>query len=202
MSKLLTSRDLARVACSSCEGCGDCCRGMDDTIHLDPYDLYQLTKHLGKSFDELLNVHIALHVEDGLVLPHLLMLGDNIACSFLGPDGRCQIHDARPGFCRLFPLGRRYEDRSFDYFVVDGACPHPCTKVKISKYLEIPALGIYERYINTYFMRDVQEQLAASGSEELIQRTALRILEIFFVTPYDTERPFYPQFEERIAPFV
>jgi Fe-S-cluster containining protein len=204
MAKLMTSRDLARVSCSSCEGCGECCRGMDDTIHLDPYDLYELEKHLGKSFDELLDVRVALHVEDGLVLPHLLMRGDNIACTFLGPDGRCQIHDFRPGFCRLFPLGRRYEDRSFGYFVVEGACPRPCTKVKISKYLEIPGIGIYERYINTwhYFCRDVQDQLRASGDEEFIQRTALRILEIFFAAPYDTDRPFYPQFEERIAPFI
>ena len=88
MAKLLTSRDLARVSCSSCEGCGECCRGMDDTIHLDPYDLYELEKHLGKSFDELFDVRIGLHVEDGLVLPHLLMSGDNVACTFLGPDVR------------------------------------------------------------------------------------------------------------------
>ena len=60
MAKLLTSRDLARVSCSSCEGCGECCRGMDDTIHLDPYDLYELEKHLGKSFDELFDVRIGL----------------------------------------------------------------------------------------------------------------------------------------------
>lgn len=204
MAKSLTSRDLAKISCPSCEGCGECCRGMDDTIHLDPYDLYQLEKHLGKTFDDLLNVHIALHVEDGLVLPHLKMRGNNIACTFLGDDGRCMIHEFRPGYCRLFPLGRRYENRSFSYFVVEDACPRPCIKVKINRYLEIPDLPTYERYINIwhYFMRDVQTQLAAAGDEALIQATALRILEIFFVTPYDTERSFYTQFEERIAPFT
>ena len=35
------------------------------------------------------------------------------AQKFLNEQGRCSIHDSRPGFCRLFPLGRFYENGGF-----------------------------------------------------------------------------------------
>ena len=44
MEKLMTARDMAKLPCISCEGCGDCCRGMGDTVHLDPYDIAMLCK--------------------------------------------------------------------------------------------------------------------------------------------------------------
>ena len=37
-----TSSDMAKIYCEKCNGCGDCCHGMTDTIHLDPYDIYLL----------------------------------------------------------------------------------------------------------------------------------------------------------------
>ena len=49
MAKLLTSRDMAKISCPSCSGCGACCRDMGDSIHLDPYDLYLLTENLGST---------------------------------------------------------------------------------------------------------------------------------------------------------
>ena len=47
-------QDMVRISSSACAGCGACCRGMGDTIVLDPYDVWQLTAGLGKSFEELL----------------------------------------------------------------------------------------------------------------------------------------------------
>ena len=47
---------------------------MTDTIHLDPWDIYQLSSGLGKSFEELRAAGIlALHEEEGMILPHLRM---------------------------------------------------------------------------------------------------------------------------------
>ena len=51
--KYFQHSDLAKVYCEKCNGCGDCCHGMTDTIHLDPWDIYQLSAILGKSFEEL-----------------------------------------------------------------------------------------------------------------------------------------------------
>ena len=201
MHKLLTSRDLAKISCKACNGCGECCHGMDDTIHLDPYDIFMLTGNLKKSFSDLVNVRIGLHVDGGLVLPYLLMRGDNVCCSFLGDNGRCQIHDFRPGFCRLFPLGREYDGKTFRYFVTDGGCNMPGkTKVRIDRWLEIPDLKRYEAFVTRwhYFVQSLQEMLYEKKDAELNRKIALFILEMFYERPYNFSGDFYEQVNRRI----
>ena len=104
--KLYGTNDMVKVGCHDCQGCSSCCQGMGDSIWLDPYDIFQLTRNLNKTFQELLAKEVELHVEDGLVLPNIKMQGEeHSSCSFLDKDGRCSIHSFRPGLCRLFPLG-------------------------------------------------------------------------------------------------
>ena len=104
------ANDLVKVGCDDCRGCSACCHGMGDSIVLDPMDVYRLEKKLGKTMEEILLAgNVALRVVDGVILPHLKMTEQSDRCSFLNEEGRCSIHDARPGFCRMFPLGRLYE---------------------------------------------------------------------------------------------
>ena len=65
----------------------------------------------------MLNNEFELNVVDGVILPNLKMSGQNDACGFLDENGRCSIHAVRPGICRLFPLGRYYENHDFSYFL-------------------------------------------------------------------------------------
>ena len=108
--KLYTAGDLAKVGCQDCEGCCDCCCQMGDTIILDPLDVWQLMQGRGKSFEQLLDESVDLHVQDGVILPNLKMAGEKEQCVYLNEKGRCSIHPFRPGICRLFPLGRFYEN--------------------------------------------------------------------------------------------
>ena len=108
--RLYGAQDMVRISSSSCAGCGACCRGMSDTIVPDPYDVWQMGLITGKTFEELMGAGIDLHVEEGVILPHLMMKKDTGGCYFLGEDGRCTIHAYRPGICRLFPLGRQYDE--------------------------------------------------------------------------------------------
>ena len=108
--KLYTAGDLAKVGCQDCEGCCDCCCQMGDTIILDPLDVWQLMQGRGKSFEQLLDESLDLHVQDGVILPNLKMAGEKEQCVYLNEKGRCSIHPFRPGICRLFPLGRFYEN--------------------------------------------------------------------------------------------
>ena len=34
--RLYSASDMAKIYCEKCNGCGECCHGMTDTIHLDP----------------------------------------------------------------------------------------------------------------------------------------------------------------------
>ena len=71
--KRYQANDLVKLGCNDCKGCHSCCEGMEDTIVLDPYDIYRLTRNLEMDFTQLMQGRIALHVEEGLILPHLAM---------------------------------------------------------------------------------------------------------------------------------
>ena len=45
--------DMVRAGCQDCQGCSDCCRGMGDSILLDPLDIFRLTLNGESTFEEL-----------------------------------------------------------------------------------------------------------------------------------------------------
>lgn len=199
--KLLSADSMARIGCNDCSGCSECCHVVGDSIILDPYDINELTKATKMSFLELMNSHIELGVVDGILAPHIKVY-DNKGCGFLNDDGRCSIHLFRPGFCRLFPLGRIYrEDGSgFDYFVQTKECPHENkTKIKVKHWLGIERLKEYEEYINRWhsFLKTMQGYMK-NGSEEENNTLNKIILNTFFITAYDKNKDIYESIYERI----
>ena len=125
--------DMVRLGCNDCEGCSACCQGMGESIVLDPWDIHMLSQNLQQSFEDMIGNSIELHSEQGMILPHLKLSGKEEKCTFLNEEGRCLIHAFRPGFCRLFPLGRLYEKESFVYILQTQEChKERRTKVKIT----------------------------------------------------------------------
>lgn len=199
--KLYGNNDMVKADTGNCQGCSACCRGMGKSIVLDPLDIYQLTIHLNKSMEELLNGYIEFNVVDGIVLPNLKMAGSEEVCSFLNKEGRCSIHQFRPGICRLFPLGRFYENNTFQYFLQIHECKKKnLSKVKVKKWIDIPNIKEYEAFINRwhYFQKDLQKQIKETTEEELIKKISMYVLQNFYLKPYQKERGFYEQFEERL----
>ena len=146
--RLYDQTDMVKAYCNECKGCHACCEGMGNSIILDPLDVSRLTKETGKSFEALLADTIELNVVDGLILPNIKMV--NGACTFLNAEGRCGIHAARPGFCRLFPLGRYYEDGGFKYFLQIHECDRAGkVKVKVSKWIDTPDLSCIHDYVGS-----------------------------------------------------
>lgn len=114
-------------------------------------------------------------------------------------QGMCSIHSFRPGICRLFPLGRYYEEKEHKYFLQVHECVNGNrTKIKVKKWLGIHNLKQYEDYINAWhrFLRDMGDELAQSG-EEYQKKTAMLVLQYFYMKPYGEE--FYKEFQERIS---
>ena len=197
--RLYTSNDMAKTDCKGCDGCSACCHGMGSSIVLDPLDVCRLSQGLQQPVNRLLAGPLELHVVDGIILPNLKMTGTEEACSFLDSDGRCSIHAFRPGICRMFPLGRFYEDYTFKYFLQIHECPKTDrTKVKIKKWLDTPNLKTYETYISDwhFFLKKLQENL--KEEEQAAGQLSMYLLQLFFESPYNTEMDFYPQFYERL----
>lgn len=130
--------DAVKADTCGCDGCSACCHGVGDLVVLTPFDVYEIVSHLNVSFDELLVDKLELRENNKVMLPYLKMHGDSERCSFLNEEGRCIIHRHRPNICRLFPLGRVYEEDDFKYFLQVGSCMKPnLKKVKVKEWIGI-----------------------------------------------------------------
>ena len=206
--KRYKNSDIVKIGCNDCSGCSSCCENMGGLITLDPYDIHRMAIGLSlltevndaesSIISSLFSSNIALIADRGVVIPTLKMDEKTGKCTFLNENGRCSIHDYRSGVCRLFPLGRIYEDNSFSYFIQKDECPHPNkTKVKIKNWMGTKDINKYEKYICDwhFFIRDIQEYAKSSSEEEMTQVNNV-LLKMFFITPYNDE--FYEDFYSRL----
>lgn len=200
--RLYGIRDMVKADCHGCRGCSKCCQGMGNSVVLDPYDICRLQSGLHRSFAQLLQEgRLELHVVDGCILPNLSMSGEGERCTFLGADGRCSIHESRPGICRLFPLGRYYADGDFKYFLQTGECSEKNrTKVRVGRWIDTPDLEKNHDFICAWHALLKALEKAVAGREDGAQAKALNmeLLNAFFFAAYDEDRDFYGQFEERL----
>ena len=202
--RLYSSGDMVKAECHDCEGCSDCCQGMGDSIILDPMDIWRLHRGIKKDFSALMGEnYISLGVVDRMILPNLKMDVQKDACPFLNDEGRCSIHSCRPGLCRLFPLGRYYEENGFKYFIQIHECSRKDRgKVKIKKWLGIPNLKDYESYIMEWhdFLNECETAME-SLSDDNTRILTLYVLRRFYETSYmcQDENAFYDEFRARMT---
>ncbi|MBQ8633858.1 MAG: YkgJ family cysteine cluster protein [Lachnospiraceae bacterium] len=184
--KLYRSSDMARLGCNDCEGCSACCKGMGNSVVLDPYDVWRLTKGLGVTFSEMVGKQVMLSVMDGLILPSLNMENQTGACPFLNGEGRCSIHAFRPGICRLFPLGRYYHDGGFSYVLMTGECKKENrSKIKIDKWLGEPNLKAYEKFILQWkeILEETRKLLGETTDLEAQKQISVSLLQKYYLAP-------------------
>lgn len=201
LKKLYKAGDLVKADCGGCQGCSACCQGMGDSIKLDPLDVYRLETNLGLTFEGLMNSHMELHITEGSILPNLRMQGTKERCTFLNEEGRCVVHGFRPGLCRLFPLGRYYEEGGFSYYLQSQECPKKNkTKIKVGKWLDMPDLKKYEEFAAAwhFLLKDIRNLLEENQDEQLTKELNMYVLNLFYTKPYDSGVDFFAQFEERL----
>ena len=192
--------DMVRAACNDCAGCSSCCEDMGDSIILDPLDIYELTANLACSVEDLLKKEIGLTVADGMILPNLKMTEETV-WPFLNQEKRCSIHGFRPGICRVFPLGRIYEDDHLDYFLqLDGCVKENRSKVKVSKWLDTQELKKNQKYLIDWhaFRKKIEGILQEMEDENQKKTISMFLLNTFFMNPDDGKMDFYEQFYERM----
>lgn len=200
--RLYDLNDLVEASCNGCKGAAVCCHGMGNSIILDPYDIYRLTTNLNLTFEELLIDKIELNLVDGVILPNLKMTGLYEGCAFLGQEGKCSIHPYRPGICRIFPLGRVYEDHDFKYFLQTNECENLSkTQIRVSKWIDTREPEKNKQFLIDwhYFLNDVENIIKNTQDESLIRNVNMYILNSFYVKKYTTDMEFYIQFSQRLS---
>lgn len=178
--------DMVKADCGDCKGCSDCCHGMGDSITLDPYDIVRLKRVTGKTFEQMIGFEIQLGMKGYLILPYLRMKEQGNCCSFLTEEGRCAIHAERPGICRLFPLGRVYENGAIRYFLQGDECKNKArTKIKVKKWVQVPEGKEYEDFVLNWhaFLERTSEAFSSLSAEELRERN-MAFLRAFYFRSY------------------
>ncbi len=212
--RLYGLNDMVRADCRDCTGCSACCRGMGSSILLDPLDVARLHMGTGKPFESMVDAELELVMADGVILPGLKLSGAEESCPFLNAEGRCGIHPYRPGICRIFPLGRYYDENSFRYFLQIHECvKKDRSKIKVKQWIDTPDPARYDRYIRDwhFFVRAAGEKIPQLEEKEQA-RAEMYILKLFFSKPYEmtgavgvqNEREdfypaFYKDFYERLS---
>lgn len=199
--KVYGLHDMVRAACNDCEGCHACCEDMGDSIILDPLDVYLLQKNLGITVESMLEKKIELRMVDGMILPNMMMDAQTNCCVFLNEQGRCSIHAFRPGICRVFPLGRIYDEDGLSYFLQkEGCVKSNCSKVKVSKWLDTPELRRNQQYLIDWhdFRKQIQSVLEDTEDKKMEKTITMFLLNTFFIQPYDVTEEFYKQFYMRL----
>lgn len=203
--KKYNSNDLVKLPCNGCNGCHECCSVTEDTIHLDPYDIFMLCRGTGRNFETLLEDTVDFTVIDGIITPYLRKNNEG-SCIFLNNQSRCLIHEHRPGFCRLFPLGRIYgEEGHFDYFLQTHECPcKAVAKQRIDKWLGIKNIKCYESFICDWHrcVNVLRDFVAECNDEKTIRSVQIHFLNTFFYKAYDTNADFYLQFNDRLQEYT
>ena len=191
--RLYDENDMARVDTGGCAGCHICCTGMGDSILIDPLDIRNMSYITGMDFNMLLGRgYIELTVKDYLILPNVKMTGSDM-CPFLDEKFRCRIHSHRPSVCRLFPLGRIYENGDFKYFLQKNECQ--CdnkVKVKIKNWIGVDDVKRNHEFIIKYhdFLSEARKLILERQDDAYTKNINLMILQQLFMQPY-TEENFY-----------
>lgn len=199
--KLYDLNDMVKADCKDCEGCSACCKGMGNSIVLDPLDVFRLTKGLNCTFEALIQNQAELNVVDGIVLPSIRMGEKGEACGFLDPQGRCSIHSFRPGICRLFPLGRIYTEEGIRYFLQIYECAKKNrTKVKVRSFMDNPDGKRYDKFIADWhdFLKKAENEMEKRNDPNFTRELSMNVLKMFYLTPYEKEQDFYDQFGKRL----
>jgi Fe-S-cluster containining protein len=139
-AKVLADSDFLQLSCGA-EGCSSTCCKAAAPIILNPYEIARICSESGMTYEDLLDV---VETDRANGFP-LVMLPRDPACNFWTERG-CRIYPARPLACRLFPLGRVF-DNGQSYIVLpeanccSGLAPLPSKSV--ADYLSEQSTGKY-----------------------------------------------------------
>ena len=191
-----------------CERCGRCCRNLKNALMIDPFDIYNLSKHLreqGRAIlgpEDMLGQYAQPDLIDGVYpIFQLNTAGADDACIFY-QDGRCSVYEARPQVCRMYPFGTQpgAKGRDFYYYLCTER-PHHFENGTV----------IVKDWIGANFSKEARDFLKMyyqalpelgkamrSLSEQRYKRMTFHIL-YYLYYGYDLSKPFLPQYQANIA---
>ncbi len=152
---VLAETDPLQLSCGIAGCASNCCKS-GAPIVLNPYEISLICRASTMSYEDLLDI-VDTDRADGFPL---VMLPREPACHFWTKNG-CSIYNARPLACRLFPIGRVYDDAQSRFVLpgrnfCDGLVPEPARTV--GDYLKTQDTALHIRMADRWieFVNEIE----------------------------------------------
>lgn len=189
-----------------CECCGECCRNVEFSVMLEPYDLYRIARHLKDTgvtingVEDVIMEHAELKLLENSDFPIFLMKtqGRRKECIFL-KDGRCSIHEAKPRACRIYPLGAWPNETfdGFEYFIASQKQHHfKGSAMQVRDWMDASFDG-HSRAValmDAKATKELAPLLLTLKRAGIDRELMLRPLMMYRYICFDLDMPFIPQF--------
>lgn len=196
----------ARIPYRCCK-CAECCRHVEDSLMLEPLDVFNLTRFLMEQdasvtgAENMLGHYTHPAILEGYPIFQINTTGTDCSCVFL-KDGKCSVYEARPQVCRMYPFGTAPGDRGrdFRYYLCKEQAHHfgiGSVKVKdwLSGNLSKEAREFYKEEYKV--LPEIGKAIKKAGKEGF-PGIAFRIL-YYLYYGYDHTKPFLPQYHSNMA---
>lgn len=201
-----------------CKQCGRCCLQREDIL-LTPRDIYNMSKELGLTPDEMCKKYCEVYIGPDSRVPivRLLPRGSIRRCPLL-KDRKCSVHKVKPTVCAMYPIGRslmvdqasatkkefKVEDTIFIF--TGGECGDDTESHTVREWLTEFGIPIEDEFFIKWQNLVLELGEAFRKMEKMMGPDTMRkIWTAAFVglyLHYDTEKDFLPQFDENAAKFL
>lgn len=189
-----------------CSLCGECCRNVEQSVLLEPYDIYRIASHLRQTgrdisgIEHVISEYAKVKLLPGSEYPVFLLKtrGQKKECVFLN-EGRCSIQESKPRACRLYPLSAWPNDTmdGFDYLLASQKRHHITgAALLVSDWMD-EFFSEIEREIvllDAKAMKELAPIIRGMQNAGVDRDRILKPLLLFKYVYFELDEPYVPQF--------
>lgn len=201
-----------------CKQCGKCCLNREDIL-LTPRDIYNMSKELGMTTDEMCKQYCECYIGQDSRVPvvRIKPRGSIKRCPLL-KDRKCKVHKSKPAVCAMFPIGRclMVDQKSVNQkkfkvedtiFIFNGAdCGDDTESHTVREWLTEFGIPVNDEFFIKWqnLVMELGETFRKMetkvGPETMMMAWQAAYVGLYL--HYDTEKDFLPQFEENAAKYL
>lgn len=195
-----------------CTMCGKCCINREDIL-LTPRDIYNMSKELGISPEELFKKYCETYVgcDSRIPIVRLKPQGSIKRCPLL-KDRKCSVHKAKPTVCAMFPIGRCIKidakDPSFaqltpgdiQFILTASECGDDSETHTVREWLNEFGIAVEDEYFIKWQQTILELGMLFREMEKSFHEKTMELVWtaafIGLYLSYDTTKEFLSQFED------
>lgn len=201
-----------------CTFCGKCCIHREDIL-LNPKDMYNMSKELKISTEELFKKYCEAYVGDDSRVPivRIKPKGSVKRCPLL-KDRKCLVHKSKPSVCAMFPIGRFLQTgdtegniknisvEDVQYIFTRPECGDGTESYTVREWLEYFKIPLEDEFFIQWQKTIIETSMAFRKLEKKVEPHVMELAWTAALSGlylhYDIGQDFLPQFEENAKIFL